>query len=126
MFNQIQLLGYLGADPDVVTSRGGKTYLHLSVATSSWNGKDQIKETDWHRVRVIFPSQVKYLRDRAKKGDVVHIVGRMTSYSFTPNESTQRVTVAFVLAQEVHLIAPRREAETNHQPNDVDENDIPF
>ena len=125
MFSQTTLLGRLGADPQPRVSKlSGKQYLDLSVATESWNGRDQCKETDWHRVRVIFPKQVDYIIDRAKKGDVIHVVGQYKSYQFTPKESTERVTVYFVLAQEVHVITPRRPVEPEQQQTERD--DIPF
>lgn len=126
MYNKVTLLGRLGHDPEVVVSRAGKEYLHLSLATETWNGRDKVKETDWHRVRVIFQGQVAYLRDRARKGDVPHVVGRLTSYTFTPKDSTQRISVAFILAEEVHHLAPRREAESGGRDQHDNENDIPF
>ena len=55
--NKVQLIGRLGADPEIKQMVNGKNVARLSVATSqSWKDKtsgERKEKTEWHRV-VIF------------------------------------------------------------------------
>ncbi|MGH7753297.1 MAG: single-stranded DNA-binding protein, partial [Gemmatimonadales bacterium] len=51
--NKVQLIGNLGADPEVRTTPNGARVATLSLATSrQWTGKNEEKQekTEWHRV----------------------------------------------------------------------------
>ena len=45
MFNEICLVGRLGADPTVKVTGSGKEVCEVSIATTRAN-----KETDWHKI----------------------------------------------------------------------------
>ena len=54
--NKVQLIGRLGADPEIKQMVNGKSVARLSIATSqSWKDKNsgEKEKTEWHRV-VIF------------------------------------------------------------------------
>ena len=55
--NKVQLIGRLGADPEIKQMVNGKNVARLSIATSqSWKDKssgERKEKTEWHRV-VIF------------------------------------------------------------------------
>ena len=55
--NKVQIIGRLGADPEIKQMVNGKNVARLSVATSqSWKDKssgERKEKTEWHRV-VIF------------------------------------------------------------------------
>ncbi|TPV93400.1 MAG: single-stranded DNA-binding protein [Myxococcales bacterium FL481] len=45
--NVVILTGRLGADPEAMGESGQK----FSIATTRWNSKDSVEETDWHRCK---------------------------------------------------------------------------
>ena len=52
--NKVQLIGRLGADPEIKQMVNGKSVARLSIATSqSWKDKssgERKEKTEWHRV----------------------------------------------------------------------------
>ena len=81
--NKVQLIGNLGADPEVRSTNNGSRVATLSVATSrQWtgNGGEKQEKTEWHRV-ICWNNKGSGLADIAekylKKGDKVYIEGRI-------------------------------------------------
>ena len=79
--NKVQLIGNLGADPEVRSTTNGSRVATLSIATSrQWTGKggDKQEKTEWHRV-VLWNTNFNKLADIAekycKKGDKVYVEG---------------------------------------------------
>ena len=54
--NKVQIIGRLGADPEIKQMSNGKSVARLSLATSqSWKDKntgERKEKTEWHRVVV--------------------------------------------------------------------------
>ena len=75
--NQVQLIGFLGQDPEKRVTQAGKEIYTLSVATSTKRKQEDgiTKEfTEWHRIKVF--NQVNFM-PYLKKGDLVYIRGRL-------------------------------------------------
>ena len=56
--NKIDLIGFVGADPETTTTTGGSPVIRFSVATNDrWKGKDgQLqKHTERHRIVFFWP-----------------------------------------------------------------------
>jgi len=66
---EAQIEGRLGKDADIRTSKAGKEYARLSIATT--RGKDENKKTFWNAV-TIFGYAVDQCRNM-KKGDLVRV-----------------------------------------------------
>ena len=66
--NKVQLIGRLGADPEIKQMVNGKNVARLSIATSqSWKDKnsgEKKEKTEWHRVCLLYTSPSP--RDRQK------------------------------------------------------------
>jgi|TARA_R110000822_G_C15252796_1_gene487503 single-strand DNA-binding protein len=76
MYNQITLIGNLGADPDIKeTVKGGK-YALLSIATHKKMKGEKI--TEWHKVVVWDEKLAEVLESYTKKGSKVLLQGRLT------------------------------------------------
>ena len=62
--NKVQLIGRLGADPEIKQMVNGKSVARLSIATSqTWKDKssgERKEKTEWHRV-VIFNEGLVYV-----------------------------------------------------------------
>lgn len=81
--NEHILMGNVGDDPEVNTTKSGKTVVRFRIATTIfWLGKDNEKksETEWHNV-VAFGLNAK-IASKLKKGDKVYLVGRSHSHTY--------------------------------------------
>ena len=83
--NHVQLIGFLGKDPEMKQIRGnGANFIVLSVATQqSWkDSKDEWQsKTEWHRV-VAFNRLAESLAESLHKGDHVLVDGLLVSSKY--------------------------------------------
>lgn len=103
--NRAILVGNLGQDPEVRTTRQGVKVVTLSVATSeSWRDKnsgERKEKTEWHRVIIwgahdgdgLAGVAEKYLR----KGSKVYVEGKMQTRKWTDDKGVDRWTTEVVL-----------------------------
>ncbi|MCI5850194.1 MAG: single-stranded DNA-binding protein [Sutterellaceae bacterium] len=90
--NKVILLGRLGKDPDVRTSKSGDPIVTLSIATSRRTktaSGDRQEETTWHRV-VIFGRQAEVARDYLKSGAEAYVEGRLHTFKYTDKSGQER------------------------------------
>jgi single-stranded DNA-binding protein len=75
-------MGRLGADPELKGS-GDSRFLSLRVATSQARlvGREWKEDTEWHTVKV-WGESASRLCMKAKKGTLIHIVGKLTSHIY--------------------------------------------
>ena len=70
--NKVQLIGRLGADPEIKQMVNGKNVARLSLATSqSWKDKssgERKEKTEWHRVVIFNEGLVNVVQQYVKKG----------------------------------------------------------
>ena len=111
--NKVQLIGNLGADPEVRSTNNGSRVATLSVATSrQWigNGGEKQEKTDWHRV-ICWNNKggagladvcEKYL----KKGDKVYVEGRVEYRTWEDNNKQTRY-VTEIIARELIMLGSR-------------------
>ena len=84
MFNEITLVGRLGADPTFKVTGSGKEVCEVSIATTRIN-----KETDWHRITA-WEKKAALLRDYTKKGDLILVRGELQVSSWEDSEGAKR------------------------------------
>jgi single-strand DNA-binding protein len=108
--NRVQLIGNLGADPEVRSTSNGGRVANLSLATSrQWKGTsgDKQEKTEWHRV-VLWNNKGSNLADIAerycKKGDKVYVEGSIEYRSWQDKEGQTRYTTE-VIARELILLS---------------------
>lgn len=81
MINKVTLVGNIGQQPELKTTKTGTQFLVFSVATNE-NYRDSKgewqKDTQWHTVRVF--TNPTYAHDKLNKGDKVYIEGKLKSY----------------------------------------------
>ena len=89
--NKVQLIGRLGADPEIKQMVNGKNVARLSVATSqSWKDKstgERKEKTEWHRIVIFNEGLVKVVQQYLKKGANVYVEGQLTTRKWK-DEST--------------------------------------
>ena len=91
--NKVQLIGRLGADPEVKQMVNGKSVARLSLATSqSWKDKstgEKKEKTEWHRVVVFNEGLVNVVQQYLKKGAQVYIEGQLSTRKWKDEKSGQ-------------------------------------
>ena len=95
MLNKIQLIGRLGADPEVKTTESGLTICRLRMATSE-KYKDKNGETkdatEWHTINA-FDKQAEVLGQYCKKGMLLYVEGKIGTRSWqAENGETKYIT----------------------------------
>src|SRR5712672_3107874 len=110
--NKVQIIGNLGADPEVRSTNNGSRVATLSVATSrQWtgNGGEKQEKTEWHRV-ICWNNKGSGLADVAekylKKGDKVYIEGRIEYRTWEDREKQTRY-VTETIAREMIMLGSR-------------------
>ena len=91
--NKVQLIGRLGADPEVKQMVNGKSVARLSIATSqSWkdrNSGEKKEKTEWHRIVVFNEGLVNVVKQYLKKGSQVYIEGQLSTRKWRDEKSGQ-------------------------------------
>ena len=81
--NKVQLIGRLGADPEIKQMVNGKSVARLSIATSqAWKDKssgERKEKTEWHRVVIFNDGLVNVVQQYVKKGANVYIEGQLST-----------------------------------------------
>ena len=91
--NKVQLIGRLGADPEIKQMVNGKSVARLSIATSeSWKDKssgERKQKTEWHRVVIFNEGLVNVIQQYLKKGANVYLEGQLRTRKWTDEKSGQ-------------------------------------
>lgn|SRR5574343_527496 len=90
--NKVQLIGNLGAAPEVKTLNNGNKVAKFAIATSDFytnkNG-EKVTETFWHNV-VIWGKLADIAERYLQKGSQVVIEGKLTNRNYTDKEGIKR------------------------------------
>ena len=100
--NKVQLIGRLGADPEIKQMVNGKSVARLSIATSqSWKDKssgERKEKTEWHRVVIFNEGLVNVVQQYVKKGAQVYIEGQLTTRKWKDEKTgTDRYSTEIIL-----------------------------
>ena len=91
--NKVQIIGRLGADPEIKQMVNGKNVARLSVATSqSWKDKssgEREEKTEWHRVVIFNEGLVNIVQQYLKKGANVYLEGQLSTRKWRDEKSGQ-------------------------------------
>ena len=143
--NKVQLIGRLGADPEIKQMVNGKSVARLSLATSNtWKDKntgEKKEKTEWHRVVVFNEGLVNVVQQYLKKGAQVYVEGQISTRKWKDEQSGQDKYSTEILIQGYNSSltmlgannsstsisnAPQNKNEVSQAPdNDLDD-DIPF
>ena len=91
--NKVQLIGRLGADPEIKQMVNGKSVARLSLATSqTWKDKssgERKEKTEWHRVVIFNEGLVNVVQQYLKKGANVYVEGQLSTRKWKDESSGQ-------------------------------------
>lgn len=97
--NRVQLIGHLGAKPEVKVLTGGKKVAKFTMATNETykNQKgEKVTETCWHNL-VAWGSTATILEKYLDKGHEIAVEGRLTSRNYTDKEGSKRYITEIVV-----------------------------
>ncbi len=115
--NKVQIIGYLGADPEMRYTQQGTAITNLRVAVSrSWKGQDGElqEETEWFRITA-FEKLAEICNQYLNKGSRVYVEGRLQTRKYTDKEGVERYSTEVVM-QEMIMLDGRRDAEEAPAP----------
>lgn len=100
--NRAQLIGNLGADPEIRNTQNGSQVATFNIATSeSWTDKqsgERKERTEWHKI-VIFNERLCELAEQfLTKGAKVFVEGQIKTRKWTDNAGVERYVT------EIHLL----------------------
>ena len=91
--NQATLLGHLGGDAEFRQLPSGEAVASLRLATSRSYRRDDgewAEETEWHDVVVWKADRLEQRRDRLRKGDLLHVSGRLRTRAWEDRDGHKR------------------------------------
>ena len=113
--NKVQLIGNLGADPEVRYSGQGRAVVELRLATAeSWKDKDGNRQehTEWHRV-VFFGKSAEIIGEYATKGKQLYVEGRIRTEEYE-KDGVKRYTTK-IMGDQFRLLGVGRQSEGGSQ-----------
>ena len=119
MLNQVQLIGFTGAEAEIRTTSGGKKVATLRVCTTRYTKKDGERKDypTWHQVEIWNQATVNWLATRGlPKGAKVFVEGEIRHDRYTDNTGQERFFSKVVVATPQHELKSLDRPE--HNPAD--------
>ena len=131
--NKVQLIGRLGADPEIKQMVNGKNVARLSIATSNtWKDKntgEKKEKTEWHRIVVFSEGLVNVIQQYVKKGAQVYIEGQLTTRKWKDEKAgIDRFSTEVVLQgfnSTFKILSSRNNQIENIQNNNIEKSSLP-
>ena len=125
--NKVELLGRVGADPEMKYTQGGTAVTQLRLATDRVR-KGGESETDWHSV-VVWDKLAEAVANYVEKGQRIYVSGRLAQNSWTGDDGQRRYRTE-INAQEVVFLDSSRNGNGNGGNGNGDapatDDDLPF
>src|SRR5690349_17449680 len=91
--NRVQLIGHLGANPEIRTFEGGNKLAKINIATSEvfTNQKgEKVTETQWHNV-VAWGKTAELAEKYCSKGQHILVDGKLITRTFDDKDGNKRI-----------------------------------
>lgn len=99
--NKVQLMGRLGADPEVRRMPSGDPIVNFRMATSEvWRDRDsgeKRERTEWHNVVIFNKALCDVAEKYLKKGNLVFVEGMLATRSWEDQAGSKRYSTEVVL-----------------------------
>jgi len=115
MRNKVQLIGNLGADPEIKTLSNDKKLAKLSLATTDSYKKasgEKVEETQWHNV-IAWGKTADLIEKYLVKGNRVAIEGKLQNRSYEDKNGIKRYVTEIVAIDILMLGAPKNTEQSN-------------
>lgn len=138
MLNQVNIIGNLGADPEIRSLNSGDKVANMRVAVSErWKDKntgERKEKTEWVSV-VVFGNLVGIIEQYVRKGSKVYLSGKLQTRKWQDQSGNDRYSTEVVLQgfdSKLIMLDSRGESTeavaspTNAQSNATLADEIPF
>lgn len=101
--NRIELIGFMGAMPELRFTANGQSVTNFSLATNrSWTDQagEQRKATDWHRITT-WGRLAEVVNQYMAKGKRVRVIGHLEEQSWTDKATGEPRSRAVIVASQV-------------------------
>jgi len=99
--NKVQLIGNLGADPEIRHTNDGRPIANFSIATSDqWKDKstgEKRERTEWHRCVCFNEALSKIIERYVGKGDKIYVEGQLQTRKWEDQDGVTRYSTEVVL-----------------------------
>lgn len=119
--NKVQLIGHLGADPEIRYTADESAVTTLSIATSrTWRDKktnEKKEATEWHRV-ILWNRLAEIAGEYLKKGSHVYIEGALRTRKYEDKSNIERY-VTEIVAGNLQMLGGKKEGQTTDGQNNI-------
>lgn len=126
MLNKVQLIGRLGADPEVRRLENGVAVARINVATSEkYKDKEgNLQEiTEWHSV-VAWRFTAEFAEKYLHKGDLIYVEGKLSTRKWQADNGENRYTTE-VKADNIQIMSKKSDSAGSGRPPMPSEKDAP-
>jgi len=120
--NLVQLIGNVGAEPEVRYIPNGTATTTISVATTEkWKDRDSgehQERTEWHRI-AFFGKLAEIVGEFVRKGALIYVKGHLRTRKWTDKDQVDRYSTEIV-ADEMQMLGKRPDTQN---PSDGDSDD---
>ena len=99
--NRVELLGRVGAEPEMRYTPNGTAVTQLRVATDR-NRQNGETEADWHTVTT-WDKLAEAVNQYVEKGQRIYVAGRLAQNNYEAKDGTRRYTTEIYAAEVVFL-----------------------
>lgn len=122
--NRVQLIGHLGADPEMRYTSAGMPVTTFSLATNrQWTSKDGApqEETDWHNI-IAWDKLAQLCSEYLSRGRLVYIEGRIHTRSWESNGQKQYKTE--IVASDMLILDSKNNSEPQQDTERAGEQEL--
>ncbi len=117
--SRVELIGFLGSEPETTYTPNGKAVATLSIATkTSWmKGDERQERTEWHRIQAW--SKLAEYTAGFKKGAHIRIEGELRSREYETDGGVKVRTYVIVASSIMNLRPGQRISATESEAVDI-------
>ena len=116
--NKVELLGRVGAEPEMRYTQGGTAVTQLRLATDRVRRGGE-SETDWHSV-VVWDKLAEAVAEYVEKGQRIYVSGRLVQNSWEGDDGQRRYRTEIHAQDVVFLDSARNGGNGNGQSQGED------
>ena len=126
--NKVELLGRVGAEPEMRYTQGGTPVTQVRLATDRYR-RDGEEATDWHTI-VVWDKLGEAVAEYVEKGQRLYVAGRLVQSSWEGDDGQRRYRTEIHAQDVVFLDSSRNGGNGNGSYSDaganVQDDDLPF
>lgn len=123
--NKVELLGRVGAEPEMRYTQGGTPVTQVRLATDRYR-RDGEDATDWHTI-VVWDKLGEAVAEYVEKGQRLYVAGRLVQSSWEGDDGQRRYRTE-IHAQDVVFLDSSRSGNGSYADAgaNVQDDDLPF